>query len=218
MVQFISLFSQEGKPVPDTNLVRQDTLASDTLLRKIKKISPEAIDKQVMYKSAGTKKNDLVNKRVYLIDKAEVTYDDIEIKADSIVFDMMASTVFATGRTDTTGKVTGKPVFKQGTQEIESDSLFYNFVTRKAVAYRIVTKQEEGLLRSQVTKLLEDGTSNIAKSTYSTCDADPPHFYIRLPKAKIYPGKKIISGPGYLVLEGIPLPAGASLRIFSDPD
>ena len=119
---------------------------------------------------------------------------------------MMANTVFATGRTDTTGKVTGKPVFKQGTQEIESDSLFYNFVTRKAIAYKIVTKQEEGLLRSQVTKLLEDGTSNIAKSTYSTCDAEHPHFYINLPKAKIYPGKKIISGPGYLVLEGIPLP------------
>ena len=214
MVRFISLFSQEGKSVPDTNLVSQDTLVSDTLLRNIKKISPEAIDKQVTYKCAGTKINDLVNKRVYMTKEAEVTYDDIEIKADSIVFDMVASTVFATGRTDTTGKVTGKPVFKQGTQEIESDSLFYNFVTRKAVAYKIVTKQEEGLLRSQVTKLLEDGTSNIAKSTYSTCDADPPHFYIKLPKAKIYPGKKIISGPGYLVLEGIPLPVALPFGFF----
>jgi hypothetical protein len=214
MVQFISLFSQELKTVTDTNVVSQDSLVSDTLLKKIKKISPEAIDKQITYKSVGTKKNDLVKKRVYLTDKAEVNYDDIEIKADSILFDMMANTVFATGRTDTTGKVTGKPVFKQGTQEIESDSLFYNFVTRKAVAYKIVTKQEEGLLRSQVTKLLEDGTSNIAKSTYSTCDADPPHFYIRLPKAKIYPGKKIISGPGFLVLEGIPLPVALPFGFF----
>jgi hypothetical protein len=214
MVRFISLFSQEGKSISDTNLVTRDTLATDTLLLKLKKISPEAIDKQVNYKCAGTKKNDLINKRVYLIDKAEVTYDDIEIKADSIVFDMLASTVFATGRTDTTGKVNGKPVFKQGTQQIESDSLFYNFVTRKAVAYKIVTKQEEGLLRSQVTKLFEDGTSNIAKSTYSTCDAENPHFYINLPKAKIYPGKKIISGPGFLVLEGIPLPVALPFGFF----
>lgn len=214
MVRFISLFSQELKSVPDINLVRQDTLISDTLLKNIKKISPEAIDKQVKYKSAGTKRNDLINKRIYMTDKAEVEYDDILITADSIVFDMIANTVFATGRTDTTGKVNGKPVFKQGTQEIESDSLFYNFVTRKAVAYKIVTKQEEGLLRSQVTKLLEDGTSNIAKSTYSTCDAEHPHFYINLPKAKIYPGKKIISGPGYLVLEGIPLPLALPFGFF----
>ena len=214
MVRFIPLFSQEGITVPDTNLVKPDTLVSDTLLRNIKKISPEAIEKQVTYKSVGTKRNDLVNKRVYLTDQAEVTYDDIKIKADSIVFDMIANTVFAAGRTDTTGRVIGKPVFTQGTQEIESDSLFYNFVTRKAVAYKIVTKQDEGLLRSQVTKLLEDGTSNIAKSTYSTCDAEQPHFYINLPKAKIYPGKKIISGPGYLVLEGIPLPVALPFGFF----
>jgi len=214
MVRFISLFSQEGISVPDSNLTKQDTLVTDTLRRNIKKISPEAIDKKVTYKSAGTKRNDLVNKRVYMNDQAEVNYDDILITADSIVFDMIANTVFATGRTDTTGKVTGKPVFKQGSQEFESDSLFYNFVTRKAVVYNIVTKQEEGLLRSQVTKLLEDGTSNIAKSTYSTCDANPPHFYINLPKAKIYPGKKIISGPGYLVLEGIPLPVALPFGFF----
>jgi len=196
-------------------MVSQDTLVYDTLTRNlIKKISPEAIDGQVTYKSRGRKKNDLVNKRAILIDQAEVTYKDIEIKADSIVFDMLANTVFAAGRTDSTGKIAGTPVFKQGTQEIEADSLLYNFVTRKALAYKIVTQQEEGLLRSQVTKLLEDGTSNISKSTYSTCDAEHPHFYINLPKAKIYPGKKIISGPGYLVLEGIPLPVALPFGFF----
>ena len=214
MVQFVSLFSQEEKSVPDTNLVSRDTIVSDTIKRSLKKISPEAIDKQVTYKSAGSKKNDLINKRAILIDQAEVTYGDIEIKADSIVFDMLANTVFATGRTDSTGKVKGTPVFKQGSQQIESDSLLYNFVTRKAIAYKIITKQEEGLLRSKVTKLLEDGTSNISKSTYSTCDAEEPHFYINLPKAKIYPGKKIISGPGNLVLEGIPLPVALPFGFF----
>jgi len=214
MVRIISLFSQETRTVPDSNLISQDTLVSDTLSGNLKKTSPEAIDKQITYRCSGLKKNDLINKRVTLIDKAEVTYGDIEIKADSIVFDMLKNTVFATGKADTTGKISGKPVFKQGSQEIKSDSLLYNFVSRKAIAYKIVTQQDEGMLHSEVTKLLEDGTSNIAKSTYSTCDADNPHFYIRLPKAKIYPGKKIISGPGYLVLEGIPLPAVIPFGFF----
>ena len=70
----------------------------------------------------------------------------------------------------------------------------------------------------QFTKLLEDGTSNISKSTYSTCDADTPHFYINLPKAKVYPGEKIISGPGNLVVEGIPLPLVYSFWFFSGSD
>ena len=214
MVCSVSVFSQEDISVRDSLTVRPDTLVTDTIPRNIKTVSPEAIDKKVTYKSVGTKRNDLKNKRVFMSDQAEVNYDDITITADSIVFDMVANTVFATGRLDSVGKLTGKPVFTQGSQEIESDSLFYNFISRKAIAYKIVTKQEDGLLRSQVTKMLDDGTSNIAQSTYSTCDAEHPHFYIRLPKAKIYPGEKIISGPGYLVLEGIPLPVALPFGFF----
>ena len=214
MVPIISLLSQENISVPDSNLIRQDSLLTDTLTLNLKKISSDAIDRQVTYRSRGLKKNDLVNKRVTLLDEAEVTYGDIEIKADSIVFDMLANTVYAAGRTDSTGKVIGSPVFKQGTQVIESDSLLYNYLSRKAIAYKIVTQQDEGVLHSEVTKLLDDGTSNISRSTYSTCDAEVPHFYINLPKAKIYPGEKIISGPGYLVLEGIPLPAVLPFGFF----
>ncbi|HOW09757.1 MAG TPA: putative LPS assembly protein LptD [Bacteroidales bacterium] len=214
MAQYLSLLSQENKQVSDTNIIIRDTLRIDTLSTTLRKISPDAIDKQVTYRSKGKKINDLVNKKSILVDEAEVTYGDMQIKADSIVFDMMANTVFAAGRPDSTGKTKGTPVFKQGSQEIEADSLFYNFFTRKAIAYKIVTRQEDGLLRSNLTKLLEDGTSNISRSTYSTCDAEHPHFYINLPKAKIYPGKKIISGPGNLVLEGIPLPVALPFGFF----
>ncbi len=214
MVRFTTLFSQEPISNPDSIIVRQDTLISDTLSLNLKLISSSAIDKQVKYTSVGKKKNDLINKTAILIDQAVVTYGDIEIKADSIVFNMATSTVYASGIRDSTGKVRGTPVFKEGSQEYASDSLVYNFLTRKAIAYNIVTKQEDGLLHSKVTKLLDDGTSNIAKSTYSTCDAEHPHFYINLPKAKVYPGKKIISGPGNLVLEGIPLPLAVPFGFF----
>ena len=214
IVQFPSLFSQEGKPVSDTVIVKTDTITIDTTFITLKQFSPNAIDKQVTYTSRGRKSNDLVNKKVTLIDEAVIKYGEIEISADSIVFNMEHNTLFATGRRDTSGTIKGTPVFKEGEQEIESDSMLYNFVTRKAIAYNIITKQEDGLLHSAVTKLLDDGTSNISRSTYSTCDADVPHFYINLPKAKIYPGKKIISGPGYLVLEGIPLPIALPFGFF----
>ncbi len=214
MVRFIPVCSQESKPVNDTTLVRQDTITSDTT-GNLKKISRNAVDKQIKYSANGRKKNDLVNKTATLIDKAVVTYGNIEIRADSIVFNMANSTVYAAAGKDTVGKKgEGKPVFKDGSQEYKSDSLIYNFVTRKAIAYNIVTKQDEGLLRSSVTKLLSDGTSNISRSTYSTCEAVPPHFYINLSRAKVYPGKKIVSGPGYLVLEGIPLPLALPFGFF----
>ena len=170
-------------------------------MKDLRGISPNAIDKQVTYSASDYIKNDLVNKRAYLVRSAVVNYGDIEIKADSIVFNMATNLVYAVGTKDSTGKVVGKPVFKSGSQEFEADTIWYNFKTKKARIRNIVTKQDEGLLHSSVTKLLEDGTSNIYKSTYSTCDADPPHFYINLKRAKVYPGKKIISGPGTLYLK-----------------
>ncbi len=214
MVLFLPSFSQENKPESDTAIVFQDTLMFVTASRDQLKISKNAIDKQVTYTAAGYKKNDMINRLAILRENAVVTYGNVEIKADSIVFNMESNTVYATGIKDSTGQLTGIPVFKDGSQEYEVKELTYNFRTKKAIAYGLVTKQEEGLLRSQVTKLLDDGTSNIAKSTYSTCDAEHPHFYINLPRAKIYPGKKIISGPGNLVLEGIPLPVAVPFGFF----
>ena len=206
MVRSFLLFSQEDKIIPDTLLVKNDSLFTDTI-GNFKRISPNAVDLQVTYSAIGGYiKNDIAAQKAILVKNGKVNYGDIEIKADSIVFDMRTNIVFAVGLKDSTGTVKGKPAFKSGSQEFESDTLKYNFKTKVAYIKNIVTKQDEGLLRSSATKLMEDGTSNIFSSTYSTCDLDTPHFYIYLRKAKVYPGKKIISGPGNLVVLGIPLP------------
>jgi hypothetical protein len=206
VVQTFLLFSQEGTRMTDTVLIKRDTIPADTILRNVLLPSKNAIDKQVVYQAAEYIKRDLINKRVILVKDADVKYGDIEIKADSISFDMVTNLVYAIGRKDTSGTVVGSPVFKEGNEEFEAKELTYDFKTKKAIVRNIITKQADGLLHSSFTKLLEDGTSNIIRSTYSTCDADTPHFYINLPKAKVYPGEKIVSGPGNLVLEGIPLP------------
>ncbi|HNW56776.1 MAG TPA: putative LPS assembly protein LptD [Bacteroidales bacterium] len=205
MVWSLSLFSQKESKVVDTLIVQQDTVKADTL-GNWRRPSPSAIDKRVTFSAAGYKKNDIAKKTITLVESAQVTYDDLEIKADSMVFNMNTNILHAEGRADSTGKKIGTPVFKQGSEEFEAEEIMYNFKTKKALVKNIVTKQADGLLHSQFTKLLEDGTSNISKSSYSTCDADTPHFYINMPKARVYPGEKIVSGPGNLVLEGIPLP------------
>jgi hypothetical protein len=206
VLQTVMLFPQESIKHADSLLVKQDSIRKDTIPPGVKRPSKSGIDKQVKYKAADYIKRDVVAKMVILVKDAVVDYGDIEIKADSIAFNMESNLLFAIGRKDTSGLVKGSPVFKQGKNEFEAKELTYNFKTKKAIVKNIITKQADGLLHSSFTKVLEDGTSNIIKSTYSTCDADTPHFYINLPRAKVYPGEKIVSGPGNLVLEGIPLP------------
>jgi hypothetical protein len=201
-----NIMAQEKIEVRDSLLIRGDTTDKAGVMRLYTTVSSSAIDMTVVYKSSGYKKNDLVNKKVYLIDKAEVTYGNINLKADSIVLDMENGTVFASGRRDSTGRLSGKAIFMEGTESYEVDSLEYNFKTTRAIITGLGTKQQEGFLHSTLTKKHDDGTLHFQGSSFTTCDADHPHFYIRMPKSKVYPDEKIVSGPAYLVIEDIPLP------------
>ena len=115
---------------------------------------------------------------------------------------------------DSAGQIAGKPIFTQGDEEISSDTLRYNFETRKGIIKQIITKQGEGYLHATRTKRLEDGEIHISKGKYTTCDDPHPHFYIRLTKAIAIPNDKIVSGPAYMVMEDIPLPLALPFGFF----
>lgn len=169
-------------------------------------ISEDAVDEPIVYNADGYMKTDLRTKKVSLVQNARVTYGTIELTADSIVLDMETGSVYATGRMDSTGKMAGKPVYKDGKEEFESKELTYNFKSKKGVISNVTTEQEGGFLQSQTTKRHEDGTLHVNRSKFTTCDAEEPHFYLALPRAKVYPGEKIVSGPAYMVVADIPLP------------
>ncbi len=171
---------------------------------KKKKKSP--IESEVLYQSRDSFKISIAEQKVYLYGEAKVNYQNIELTADYIVFDMTNNVVMATSLSDTMGKPTGKPVFTQGTETFQSDTLRYNFETQKGVIKYVFTQQGEGYLHSKQTKRLADGHINLKDGKYTTCDAEHPHFYIGLTKAIAIPEKKIISGPAYLVIEDVPLP------------
>lgn len=169
-------------------------------------ISPDAVDETIVYSADGYMKTDLVTKKVSLVQNAKVTYGNIVLTADSIVLDMETGSVYATGRIDSTGNMTGKPVYKDESEEFESLEITYNFKSQKGIIKNVTTEQEGGYLQSLTTKRQEDGTLHVNRSRFTTCDAEHPHFYLALPKAKVYPGEKIVSGPAYMVVADIPLP------------
>ena len=212
-VQCLRLFSQEEKVVIDTIPFRKNSSLSDTI-KKRPGMSKDAIDLPIIHTAKGYRKTDLANKKVYLVNAAEVKYGDITLKADSIVLNMETGAVFAIGRVDTTGKLVGSPEFKQGEEEFKSKELTYNFKAKRGLIKNIFTEQDQGFLHSEVSKRMDDGTININTSTFSTCDLEHPHFSVNFNKAKVIPGKKIISGPAYLVLQDIPLPLALPFGYF----
>ena len=186
----------------DPSVAGQDTAGAKGPLI----VSPDAVDEPIIYNAEGYMKTDLRTRKVSLVQNAKVTYGTIELTADSIVLDMETGSVYATFRPDSAGNPVGLPKYKDGSEEFESKELTYNFKSKKGVIRNVTTEQEGGYLQSLTTKRHEDGTLHVNRSKFTTCDAEEPHFYLALPKAKVYPGEKIVSGPAYMVVADIPLP------------
>lgn len=172
------------------------------------------IEFDVVYNASDSVIFGMDNRKVFMYKGAKVTYGTLELTADYIEFDMNTNEVFATGLPDSTGKMAGRPFFKDAQQQMEAERLRYNFKSQKGYIEAVKTEQEGGWLHANQTKKDEKGHIHIKDGKYTTCDADNPHFYIALTKAKSIPGDKIVTGPAYLVIEEVPFPIGLPFGFF----
>ena len=185
------------------NLLLNDSLAvTQPDSTKTKKPVLEA---EIKYNATDSIITDMENQKVYLYKDGVVTYQSIELKADYIALDLNNKEIYAEGLPDSTGTIVGTPVFKDGDEEFESKTLRYNFETQKGIITDVKTTQGDGIVHSERTKKISDDAFILKRGKYSTCDADHPHFYLRMTRAKVITNKKIITGPAYMVLEDFPI-------------
>lgn len=147
-------------------------------------------------------------KMIYYYGDVSVRYENIELKADYMEYNLDTRTVYASGIKDTSGVLRGKPVLKEGSQSYTMESVFYNFESKKARITNMITQESEGFLHGTNIKKLADNSINISKGKYTTCDLDHPHFYLRMTKARMVtqPKRVTVFGPAYLILEDVPVP------------
>ena len=184
----------------DSSILKvKDSLANDSIKKK------QNIDDLIVHIAKDYTIQNANDKTVTLYNKANITYTDIDLKAGIIIIDYKKNTLFAKGIIDSTG-YTQRPVFKQGGQESEQDSMIYNFKSKRALIYGLKTKQGEMFTYGEKTKRVNDSTIYIRKIRFTTSEKEVPDYYIRTDKAKLVPGKKIIVGLSNLVLADVPTP------------
>ncbi|MDE6650966.1 MAG: LPS-assembly protein LptD [Paramuribaculum sp.] len=151
----------------------------------------------------------------YLYGNSDVKYGEQEITAAQIELDMVSNTVYAVGAPDSTGEITGNPVFQDNGSQYEAKTMRYNFETEKGIITDVITEQGEGYITGGITKKNADGTFYLQNGRYTTCDNhDHPHFYFQLTKARVTPKKDVVTGPTYMVLAGVPLPLALPFGYF----
>ncbi|MCF0177683.1 MAG: LPS-assembly protein LptD [Bacteroidales bacterium] len=145
---------------------------------------------------------------IYYYGDVSVKYDNIEISADYMAYDVDNNIVFARGTKDLEGNWVGQPQMKNGGTTYTMEEVYYNFSTQKARIKNMNTKIEEGELRGDNLKMLPDQSINISGGKYTVCDAEHPHYYLQMTAAKVMtkPSQKTVFGPAYLVVGDVPLP------------
>lgn len=189
--------------------IRTDSTAADTV-----KKSKSALDMPVTYSATDSITFEQLESRANLFGGSVVKYQNLELQAELITMSLDSSLVHAVGRADSAGNIKGQPLFKQGSDEYEPEKISYNFKTQKAFINNVYTQQGEGFLISEESKRDHEGVMYVRHGKYTTCDASHPHFYLSLTRAKVRPGKDVVFGPAYLVVEDVPLPLAIPYGFF----
>lgn len=215
-----SIFLNEADSVENNSsrhtAVRGEALPSDSSRTSLSRIVRTKTDLDAVVNYSA--KDSLVmigQNNTYLYGEGDVQYGEFKLTAQEIRMELDKSTVFAQGAVDSTGNMTGNPVFKDNGDEYESKSMSYNFKTERGFIHDVITEQGDGYLIGGASKKMDDGTFFFEDGIYTTCeDHDHPHFYFKITRGRMTPNKNVVTGPGYMVLADVPLPLALPFGYF----
>ena len=194
------------------NKAIDDSIRADSMMRA----RSNGIDAPVKYSAEDSLVYDAESGTAYLYGSSKVDYENMKLTSDKVDMNLNKSTVRATGTADSTeeGEIKGKPVFTMGKDEYKSDTMAFNFKSKKGLIKGIYTEQQDGFLSGEVGKRDSTGSVYLQHGRYTTCDKAHPDFYIALSRAKVRPGKDVVFGPAYLVVADVPLPLAIPYGFF----
>ena len=180
----------------------KDSLKNDTI-----KKPKNALEDIVKYKAKDSIVFNKVKNEIILYNETNVQYTDIDITAGIDVINYEKGEVYAGRLKDSVGEYTQHPVFKQGSDVIEPDSIRFNYRNQKAIIRNAYTKQDENNIKGEIIKKENDSTYFMKNAIITTAeDLDDPDYYIKVRKAKFVPKKKVIAGFSNMYIVDIPTP------------
>ncbi|MCK7590912.1 LPS-assembly protein LptD [Subsaxibacter sp. CAU 1640] len=188
-----------------------DSIVSDTILPKKK----DFLDGIVKYKATDYVSINQRQQKIYLYNEAEVKYQDMEIKSGIIVIDYSKDLVYAGRLKDSLGTYSQAPVFKQGENVVEPDSIIFNTKTKKALIFNSRTEQMDGYIDAKLTKKENDSVYFLKEGKFTTSESrEDPEYYFRMRRAKVVPGKKVVVGLTNMYIYNVPTPIGLPFAYF----
>lgn len=198
----------------DTTLSPPRALILDSTAIDSAQVAPEVLEDIVEFYGEDYVYMDQSAGKVYMYNKAFMTYQDYRIDAGLIILDQNKNEVYARG-IDSAGVYSQLPVFVQGINKVQPDSIRFNFDSKKALVYNSRTAQNDINMKSQVTKKENDSVYFMRNVTFTTSEnVDDPEYYFYTRKAKFVPQKKVVTGLTNMYIADVPTPIGLPFAFF----
>lgn len=212
-------------PAPADTVVkdsaRKALIAKDTVIQKTDtidfKLSKDSLEAPIEYTASDSVVLDVPGKKVTLYNKSNTKYKDLDLSAYKIQLDQVNQVVIATYVLDS-GKMIGKPKMVQSDNTMESDSIIYDFKTRKGLTRNTYTQSGEMFVMGEKMKMVSPEVYYAFHGRFTTCNLDTPHFAFRTNKLKLINKKMAISGPVHPEFEGVPVPIYLPFGFFPITD
>ncbi|NNT72321.1 LPS-assembly protein LptD [Flavobacterium sp. IMCC34852] len=216
----------KSNPIPAKNQVDSTKIELTDLTKVIDSTKKDSLkpkksflDGKIKRKAVDYEKLDQKKKLITLYNQAEVYYQDIELKSGIIVIDYQKDEVYAGRIKDSTGKYSQRPVFKQGANVVEPDSIRFNFKTKKALVWNSRSQQGEMNIKAAITKKENDSVYFMKGARFTTSkDIDNPEYYFQTNRVKLVPGKKVVVGLTNMVIADVPTPIALPFAFFPMTD
>jgi len=202
------------QPVVDS-LPRQDSnITAQRVDTFHLKLSKDTLDAPVVYEASDSGVLMVKEKKFLLYGKTKTTYKDIVLTAPKVSLDQQTNILTAYSGKDSLGNIITRAEFKQGSEGFQSDTISYNFKTKRGLTTNTFTTQSEMFVHGTYIKKVNDSIAFAKRVTMTTCDLDEPHFGFVANKAEFVTNKIAVTGPIHPEFEGVPVPIYLPFGIF----
>jgi len=201
--------------VADSLSISSTKLISNPIQTDSVKKKPSLLTDVVAYKAEDYMRLSPKENRMYLYDKAQITYGDMVINAGLIILDNAKNEVYAYGIPDSLGNYSQKPVFTQAQNTVKPDSIRFNFKSKKALVFNSRTEEGEFKVIGEVTKRENDSVYFMQNVKFTTSEnEEDPDYYFYARRIKFVPKKKIVTGLVNMYIADVPTPLGLPFGYF----
>ncbi len=195
---------------------QNDTLNNNTVdtLTTKEDERTDFLESAVIYKASDSAVFLKTNKQLFLYGKAHVEFGTTNLDAETIEIDYIKNNITAYGKKDSLGKIIGSPVFKDGDQEMKAEKIMYNIKSKRGKIFNALTSQGELLVIGTEIKKDSNNIIYMRGMKCIPCKDEDARTIFKATKAKIIPNDKIVTGPMYLEIGGVPTPLGLPFGFF----